>query len=277
VRAFQRVRGLRDDGVCDHHTWSALVEANWRLGDRLLYQRAPNLRGDDVADLQGRLGSLGFDAGRVDGIFGPATARALEEFQRNVGLPVDGICGFETVQALHRLGGRETGQPVAAVREAEHLRHATPTLAGKRIVVGHEGGLGALARAIGRALRHEGAAVIVVDEPEGSGQATAANRFGADVFVGLAAASGEGFVAYYGVPQFESVGGRRLAGLLADAMVERLGWHLDARGMRLPALRETRMPAVVCEVPAQRAVLDASAQVSEAVTAAVTAWVQPLT
>ena len=45
------------------------------------------LRGDDVLDLQHQLNALGFDAGRDDGIFGPHTADALREFQRNVGVP----------------------------------------------------------------------------------------------------------------------------------------------------------------------------------------------
>ena len=35
------------------------------------------LRGDDVAELQQRLCTLGFDTGRIDGIFGDATVRAL--------------------------------------------------------------------------------------------------------------------------------------------------------------------------------------------------------
>ena len=62
------------------------------------------LRGDDVAELQQRLCTLGFDTGRVDGIFGDATVRALDEFQRNAGLPVDGIVGGATLQELVRLG-----------------------------------------------------------------------------------------------------------------------------------------------------------------------------
>ena len=40
----------RRDGVCGPQTWSALVEAGFRLGDRLLYHRRPMLRGDDVGD-----------------------------------------------------------------------------------------------------------------------------------------------------------------------------------------------------------------------------------
>ena len=72
MRPFQEHRGLRSDGVCGPQTWSALVEAGRVLGDRLLYYRNPMLRGDDVATLQRQLGALGFDAGRVDGIFGSA-------------------------------------------------------------------------------------------------------------------------------------------------------------------------------------------------------------
>ena len=69
--AFQAERGLDEHGTVDETTQAALVEAGVRLGDRHLYLHAPMFRGDDVADLQLRLGSLGFDAGRIDGIFGP--------------------------------------------------------------------------------------------------------------------------------------------------------------------------------------------------------------
>ena len=57
-------------GRCDELTWTALVEAGWTLGDRLLMITAPNLRGEDVAELQRILARLGFNCGRVDGIFG---------------------------------------------------------------------------------------------------------------------------------------------------------------------------------------------------------------
>ena len=39
----------------------------------------------------------GFDAGRIDGIFGPDTDRALRSFQRNAGFGVDGIGGPQTL------------------------------------------------------------------------------------------------------------------------------------------------------------------------------------
>ena len=104
LRAFQEARGIRVDGVCGVETWAALVESGFALGDRMLYESSPNLRGDDVADLQHRLNVLGFDAGREDGILGRQTGTALREFQRNTGLAVDGILGPETLDAFGRVG-----------------------------------------------------------------------------------------------------------------------------------------------------------------------------
>ena len=106
VAAFQESRGLDPTGTCDDPTWRALLEAEHQFGDRPLYLTAPMLRGDDVAALQLRLGALGFDAGRVDGIFGPNTQRAVREFQRNVDIIVDGVCARDTVEQLERLSTR---------------------------------------------------------------------------------------------------------------------------------------------------------------------------
>jgi N-acetylmuramoyl-L-alanine amidase len=252
-----------------------LVEASWRLGDRFLYHRSPNLRGDDVAELQRRLGQLGFDPGRIDGILGPTTALALQEFQANAGLPPDGICGPETIQLLGRLGRHgDEGHVVSLVREAARLRDAPATLVGRRIVVGHEGGLSSLARTIGRSLREHDASVVVVDEPDGSVQASAANRFGADVYVGLVPTNDTPLASYYATEGFESVGGRRLAQVLCEELHAALPWLSPTpRGMRLPVLRETRMPAVLCELGPVRALLDAGPAVSDALSVAVARWV----
>ncbi len=113
---FQESAGLEPDGDCDTATWAALVETEFDLGTRLLCLRSPMMRGDDVGELQLRLGALGFDAGRVDGILGPMTQGAVGEFQRNAGLVCDEVCGPETVAALHRLEGRGGDAPVTGVR-----------------------------------------------------------------------------------------------------------------------------------------------------------------
>ena len=276
VRAFQAQRGLPVSGMCDGPTWTALVEASYRLGDRFLYLRRPMMRGDDVAALQRALGSLGFDAGRVDGIFGPDTERALRDFQRNAGLTADGIGGPQVIQGLARLGepdGRSTN--VAGVREREHLRSQPPRLTDRRIVVGEAGGLDVITSALDRLLQEAGAVVAVLHHPHPSVQAVEANDFAADLYVGLAVGDGARCeVAYYATAGWESAGGRQLATLLVGHL--RSIPHLevdDACGRWLPILRETRMPSVLITLgPADR-VVDATAGLAAAVHRALRDWV----
>jgi N-acetylmuramoyl-L-alanine amidase len=277
VRRFQASRGLRVDGICGAQSWASLVEAGYRLGDRFLYLRAPMVRGDDVAELQRLLGALGFDAGRVDGIFGPRTADALGEFQRNAGLTTDGICGTATVSELRRLAARSDDDTVARVREAERLRVAPRQLLGRRLAVGESGGLAVLADAVERALSDAGAIVAVLHHPDETVQADAANRFGAEAFVGLVLIDDARCrAAFYANEGFESVGGRRLAQLLVDELARSASGQSCSEpvGMRLPVLRETRMPAIVCELGPPPDVVEHAPEVVDALVTAVTRWVE---
>lgn len=276
VQAFQVDRGLPPDGVCGPVTWSALVEAGYRLGERFLYHRTPMLRGDDVAELQANLGALGFDAGRVDGICGPDTARALQEFQRNSGLTPDGICGPDTVAALRRLAGRRAGPTsVAQAREAFALGDAPRQLDQRRIVVGAPGSLDALADRVRALLTGAGALVTVVHDPDGSDQARVANDLAAEVYVGLRLhAEPACRVSFYATAGFESVGGRRLAEVLSGQLGTVLDQAAAAAGMRLPVLRETRMPAVVCDLGPTAAVVVRAPDLAAAVADGVAHWVQ---
>ncbi len=277
VRRFQHRRGLRVDGICGEQTWSSLVEAGYQLGDRLVYLRSPMVRGDDVAHLQRLLGALGFDAGRVDGIFGPASAGALRDFQRNAGLHIDGICGRATAAELLRLGARATdATTVAELREVEALRAAPQSLLDRRIAIGESGGLAALARSFARELSDAGAVVALLHHPNESTQAAEANDFKAEVFVGLSLLDHPGrWVAFYSTEAFESVGGRRLAGAMLLALPDSLFPSPgEARGMRVPVLRETRMPAVVCELGPPFVVVEHGAKLAEALTDGLAAWLQ---
>ncbi len=274
MRRFQQARGLRTDGGCDEPTWAALVEASWRLGDRLLFLTSPNMRGDDIAELQARLGRIGFDCGRVDGILGPRTARAVVEFQGNCGLIADGTCGTETVQAVERVS-RQTGSGpgIATVRERERLRTSSASLAGRRIVVGQFGGLSTLTRSLARDLRRRGAIVISVDEPDSIAQADAANQFCADVYVGFEAiAEGPSRICYYAVPTFESTGGRSLAERLAIGFSVAPAPPACVVGMRLQVLRETRMPAVLISFSSVRHTIDHAIDVAQQVCDAIEQW-----
>lgn len=136
VRHFQQDRGLAVDGVVGPTTYRALDEARWRLGDRLLSYVVTNPQtGDDVVGLQRRLSELGFDVGRLDGLFGERTGEALREFQRNVGIPADGTCGPGTFKALNRLAPIVTGGRPEKLRATETLRRAGKRLPGKVVVI----------------------------------------------------------------------------------------------------------------------------------------------
>jgi N-acetylmuramoyl-L-alanine amidase len=250
VRAFQEARRLRVDGICGPQTWGALVEAGFHLGDRMLYLRRPMLRGDDVADLQGRLNTVGFDTVRVDGILGPETERAVAAFQRETGLRPDGIFGPATLHQLDRVSTLAAGS-VASVRERELLRRGPHRLTGRKIFLAVQPGLGDLGVALQGGLERAGASVV----PDTTGEqdsvlASDANTCGADLFLAVRTTDGDTQCAYFGNDVFRSEGGMCVAQRVDEELRPLLGATAGAVPRTYSALRETRMPAVVCELAA---------------------------
>ncbi len=213
------------------------------------------MRGDDVAELQLMLGSLGFDAGWIDGIFGADTESAVAEFQRNAGLPVDGVADPETCSSLTRLRlSANAARPVAAVREREQLRSGPAGLVGRRIVVGDLGMSPVIAGDIGAALRAEGARVLLLNHPDGPTHARGANLFDAELYLGVTVLDHDECAAwYYETGSFSSYGGRHLATLIVHELRSIVDLEGAVEGKRTPVLRETRMPAVLLRLgPLQR-------------------------
>jgi len=68
--------------------------------DEVLRLTTPRMRGERVLALQNALASLGYEIGRVDGIYGPATDTAVRTFQEAAGLAVTGEVDEETARAL---------------------------------------------------------------------------------------------------------------------------------------------------------------------------------
>ena len=75
---------------------------------------ADDLSEQEMRDLQQNLGRIGFDAGDVDGIWGPNTREALANFQRQQGLDSTGELDRPTLSALgmsimaeQNLGGQD--------------------------------------------------------------------------------------------------------------------------------------------------------------------------
>lgn len=277
VRRFQRDRGLAADGIVGAETWRVLVEAGYSLGDRLLWRSRVMMRGDDVRELQYRLNQLGFDAGNEDGIFGPLAQAAVEDFQRNVGLNVDGVAGPATIELLRRMRrDHQAGGTGIRARQREAIRRLSGRgLVGARVCVdpshgpgdpGHVGPSGvteaqvswAIASRLAARLGAQGAHVLLArgpsNNPSPSDRARLANDQGVEVVLSIGVnaldtPAGSGSAAYYfGGPHFVSESGRRLAELVSEQMVG-AGWMPDCRvhPMTWALLRETRMPTVIAE------------------------------
>jgi N-acetylmuramoyl-L-alanine amidase len=274
VREFQERRNLPPDGLVGSDTWSQLVEAGYRLGDRTLYLRSPAFRGDDVRELQRMLNALGFDAGKEDGIFGRRSADAVMEFQRNVADKVDGIVGLDTVRSIERVRPPLDAPSRAMIREAEAVRRMDSSLAGSTVAIdpghgpadpGQLGQLGsaeadltlALATDLAAALERRSAVPVVLrapdEDPTATERAHGANAADAAVCISLHLAAGEpdaggAVCSYWGTATTHSPAGRHLAELIQGELTGRLG-VADAgiHPLAISLLRETRMPAVQVE------------------------------
>lgn len=80
-------------------------------------------RGDEVINIQKKLKQWGYYNGKIDGIFGYQTYKAVRYFQYKNGLKVDGVVGPETLSAL----GLPTGEKKAGAntnnRDLDLLAH----------------------------------------------------------------------------------------------------------------------------------------------------------
>ncbi len=251
VSEFQRAKGLDADGIVGPITWRALYEAGYRLGDRILFMRRPMMRGEDVAELQSRLNSLGFDTGKVDGIFGPDTERAVVDFQHNRHLAEDGKMGPEVVTEIHLVTRGEMKEGRQAIREREWLRMLPETVAGARIFLDadcrdHDESSAAweAASAAALAIQEAGGVPMMsrsndIQLPERL-RANRANRMGSDIIIAFRInRDGDDCVFYFASEHSTSQAGEALANALALTV----GGRVEGRASAM--LKETRAPAAV--------------------------------
>ena len=261
IRSFQQARGLSVTGLVDEVTARALEEAQWKLGDRSLnLQEPPLMHGDDVAALQSRLTEMGFDCGRVDGIYGPRTELAVKDFQKSVGATVDGKCGPATIIALIRLTKIVSGGAPSILRESANQKNRGPALANKTIVLNPDGDdplvYDVAVRTEGRLLAL-GASVFLTrgekNNPSESERIAFTNNSNADLMISLHEDSyknenAHGVTTYfYGSEAHgvHSIVGERFASLVQREICARTDFaNCRTHAMTWDLLRLTKAPAV---------------------------------
>jgi len=243
VEAFQRSRGLPLTGVVDVTTWERLGEARWQLGDRLLYLTRPYLRGDDIAELQVLLAQLGFNPGRIDGIFGPQLESALCEFQRNCAVDSSGALTKATLQELVRVRATSTNRSL--VNDARDLAGFNPLATGSIVLCGESPLVTGLARSIGDS---PGIHVLTgTSHEESSDYANAHDAALTLSFQTLYDVDGI-HLHYWASYRAHSRRGELVASAMASALaLVPNGPRVEVTGMALPILRETKMTTVHVE------------------------------
>jgi N-acetylmuramoyl-L-alanine amidase len=243
VEAFQRSRGLPLTGVVDATTWERLGEARWQLGERLLYLTRPYLRGDDVAELQVLLAQLGFNPGRIDGIFGPQLDSALSEFQRNRALDSSGALTKATLQELTRV--RTTNAQRSLVNDARDLAGFNPLSTGSIVLCGEGPLVLELARSLG-----DSPAIHVLADTSPLESSDFANTHDVALVLSFQMLKHvDGIhLHYWASYRAHSRRGELIASAFATALaIVPEGPRVEVTGMALPILRETKMTTVHVE------------------------------
>jgi N-acetylmuramoyl-L-alanine amidase len=251
VSEFQDSRGLPVDGIVGSETWRSLVEAGYSLGDRMIYHRVPMMRGDDVAELQARLNSLGFDTGKVDGIFGPDSLEGLLDFQHNRQMAEDGIAGDKVGTELRLVDLATQKHGRESVRERQWLEQMPSSIAGQRVYLDPECRTADESDATWMAAVEASSAIQILGghsflsrsidtAPPPRLRSQKANRMNVDMVIGFFVPDeGDEGIYYFSSEHSRSEAGMAIAQVLAD----RVG--VSPVGRTMPILKETRAPAVV--------------------------------
>ncbi|MEH2048060.1 peptidoglycan-binding protein [Nostoc sp.] len=104
VIAFQRNYRITANGIVNRQTWNTLMGSSPTLG-------RSSLSTQQVRELQVRLRQLGYLNADATGNIGPMTREAVIAFQRNNGLPVDGIANAQVLDSVRRVSTGGIQQP----------------------------------------------------------------------------------------------------------------------------------------------------------------------
>jgi len=125
VIRVQKDYNLKQDGIIGPQTWTVIKSLNVSGAEPTVVDDDKTAvgayttklrrgsRGTQVTKLQQQLITLGYlETGDADGKFGPKTAWAVMQFQKDQGINVDGVAGYQTFVALNEVLGVQWDVPV---------------------------------------------------------------------------------------------------------------------------------------------------------------------
>ena len=89
--------------ISKENLWFELLNQGYDLGDRILNFSNPVLRGSDIEELQEMLSRLGFYSDPINSEYTKDLMKAVQAFQENRGLSVDGVVGLNTAVEIKKL------------------------------------------------------------------------------------------------------------------------------------------------------------------------------
>ena len=123
VKDFQGRNGLTVDGSVGPATWNKLFASlQMPKYKRAIQLKSPQMNGTDVKLVQKRLNNLKYNAGTVDGYYGPTGVAAVKDFQNINGLSVDGSVGPATWNKLFSSSAKPKSGTIGKQRAYEYSK-----------------------------------------------------------------------------------------------------------------------------------------------------------
>lgn len=103
VKAFQRKSKLPATGIVDGKTWKALSKSYILTNSKASPAQSIGERSGAVKASEALLQKMGFNPGKVDGLFDRSTLKAVRAFERQQGMEVNGAIGAGQLEKMKKL------------------------------------------------------------------------------------------------------------------------------------------------------------------------------
>ncbi len=103
LKAFQRKSKLQPTGVANAKTWKALQKSYILTNSKAAPAQALHERSGAVKASEKLLKKLGFNPGKLDGLFDRSTLKAVKAYEKSQGSKVDGVIGTNQLAQMTKL------------------------------------------------------------------------------------------------------------------------------------------------------------------------------